>query len=258
MNKKLWITAFVFLLVTANYIFAQSPDDFRIEQLQDGTLSIESFGGKITTDTLVIPSHISGIPVTRIAFLDTRERMNNIKRVILPDTLRVIGSRAFVGFDLQEIVIPRGVIEIGNNAFMRNTSIHTVVIPSSVKLINMSAFLGCEITELYIESIFQLSPDAMRFPPFAGHTTYSDLKKITFPANWPNSSLESLGLPQGFINYYKSQGKKAGTYVLNGQIWTYAGAVSNPPAPRPAPTNNASSSNPPESQPELGKFWIEK
>jgi len=253
MNKKPFIIFFALMLAVTSITSAQSPDDFRIEQLPNGTIKIMGFldTRKKRDDTLVIPGSISGISVTIIddeAFFPLLKDMgygdssqvfpNRVKSIILPNTLREIGNRAFdhyadrSGGILSGLVIPRGVTKIGQGAFANaasQSSPQILVIPSSVKDIGGGAFYRWNIGELYIESVFQISKHWYYGEEPFSNINSSSLKKITFPANWPDSTLGRLGLPTGFINYYKSQSKKAGAYTLSGQLWLYSGPASSPP-----------------------------
>ena len=47
----------------------------------------------------------------------------------------------------------------------------------------------------------------------------NSLTRITMPANMHDDNLDGMGNTT-FVNYYMSQNKAAGTYILNGQIWT--------------------------------------
>ncbi len=65
----------------------------------------------------------------------------NIDRVILPDSVRIIGDRAFENCSyLSEIVIPEGVVSIGWRAFVKCLSLSEVVFPKSIKELNCEAF----------------------------------------------------------------------------------------------------------------------
>lgn len=50
---------------------------------------------------------------------------------------------SYIGNDLEEIVVPEGVLYIAANAFLDNTSFRKVTLPSTLKAIGDSAFSGC-------------------------------------------------------------------------------------------------------------------
>ena len=67
---------------------------------------------------------------------------NNLNKVTLPSTLRVIGNQAFDGTGLKEVVLPDGLQKIGDSAFM-GTSLESIDIPNSVETIGEWAFGAC-------------------------------------------------------------------------------------------------------------------
>ncbi len=135
-------------------------------------------------EKLVIPETISGYPVVEIADNAFRD-CTYLKDITLPKTLRKIGSYAFDGmFDavrisdlqawlkidfvdgmanpmyrtkniylgdslLEDIVIPEGVTEIKNYAFVGGDSIKSIRLPSSLKRIGQQAIHG----NVYVDSV---------------------------------------------------------------------------------------------------------
>ncbi len=71
----------------------------------------------------------------------------NLETIILPETITDIGSYAFYNCtNLAKIVIPNSVTSIGNSAFRDCTGLTSITIPDSVTSIGSCAFSGC--TEL--------------------------------------------------------------------------------------------------------------
>ena len=249
----------ILLLFLAGLVFAQTENDFDVMQLPDGTLSITRYkgpGGNIT-----IPARLFGIAVSEIEdgaseFGSGYYRLSTTPSVIIERGIKKIGDNAFCYGGLQHINLPDTLVEIGHGAFHNNnlqelnipksiTKIEeytfnaafganfppVLYIPSHIKSIGWRAFGenwkksdGNRLKELVIESVFTIIPSKS----YSLTCPFEDvpmeyLEKITFPANWPDPQLDWLKLPTGFVNYYKSQGRKAGTYVRNGQIWTYSG-----------------------------------
>lgn len=65
----------------------------------------------------------------------------NLERVVLPDSIRVIGEKAFENCRfLREIVIPEGVVSIESKAFAECLCLNEIVIPKSVKELDCKAF----------------------------------------------------------------------------------------------------------------------
>ena len=96
-----------------------SSRDFEYEL--DG-IEVRITGYKGSSDSVNIPSHINGLPVTSI------------------------GDRAFsVCISLKSINIPKGVTSIGSSAFSGCSSLESIVIPNSVTSIDFNTFAGCSL-----------------------------------------------------------------------------------------------------------------
>ena len=71
----------------------------------------------------------------------TIERKENIKHILVPSGVRVIGEDAFDGcYSLESIELSDTVESVGNFAFSRCKSLKTINIPNSVKNIGAGAF----------------------------------------------------------------------------------------------------------------------
>jgi hypothetical protein len=139
----------------------------------------------------------------------------------LPASLRKIGEQAFFYNSLMTIIIPNGVTFVGTNAF--DNTLTTVVIPPSLAR--------------YESEISNLRDDygnlRTREVPTRGFATAFNsgynITRVTLPANVDERNLAGQLMPyigsyntfdEAFTNFWKSQGKKAGTYVKKGPIWT--------------------------------------
>lgn len=132
------------------------------EKREDGTLRITSYKGK--RGEIEVPREIGKSAVTEIgayAFsagasrLRTEQcdfRRKEIKKIVLPETVTVIGEGAFASCgELEQVNIPDGVTEIGAYAFGGCPKLKAVDIPKSVKAIGKNAFTICQsITEIAI------------------------------------------------------------------------------------------------------------
>lgn len=107
----------------------ETLEDFEIE----GT-ELKKYHGEEAT--VVVPYGIERIGE------DAFEFNKNIREVIFPDTLRVIGENAFYASELQAAIFPHGLERIEDWAF-QNTALIAVVIPATCKEILASAFSGC-------------------------------------------------------------------------------------------------------------------
>ena len=136
-----------------------------------------------------------------------------ITSIALPNSITTIEAYAFSSCRLTSITLPNRITKIGRNAFWHN-ELTTVQLPDSLKEIGEGAFADNPLTTIVIP------PSLTRF----GRAFFkpSTLTSITLPANVDDWSLDdgSYGnFETSFINYYKLQGKKAGTYVKVDRIW---------------------------------------
>ncbi len=123
---------------------------------EDGTLIITSYKGNNTE--ISVPAKIGKEAVTEIgayafspyAPRKTKEQAYNrekIQKITLPDSIRVIGERAFYWCKaLEEINVPDGVTEICNGTFS-SCGIKKMTLPDSVRSIGERAFWGCDVME---------------------------------------------------------------------------------------------------------------
>lgn len=124
------------------------------EKLEDGSgLVIKRYKGNKTE--IEVPEKIGKDTVTVIddyAFSSfaprlTRAReafMKTVTKITLPNTIKVIGVRAFHFLDkLEELNIPDGVIKIGEGAFNDCFSLVSLKIPDSVKELGDKTFSAC-------------------------------------------------------------------------------------------------------------------
>lgn len=163
----------------------------------DGTITITNYRGSATEVT--VPEKIGKSIVTAIGkgtFTgEENQRRNNetmnrgatkeqirqhkkITKIVLPDTIQLIGAGAFQCMEeLREINIPAGVREIGEAAFAACAALRTLTIPPNVKRIGKKAFLGCAALEtVYIsEGVEELGAGVF--------AKCSKLRKVYMPAS---------------------------------------------------------------------------
>lgn len=99
---------------------------------------------------------------------------NQIKKVILPSTLKSIGICAFDGCSkLTEINLPEGLKTIGNYAFANCKALKSIEIPNTVESMGFSVFGGC--INLKTASI----PSSLKTIPSGIFTNCSSLTTVT-------------------------------------------------------------------------------
>ncbi len=97
-----------------------------------------------TSGTLTIPWQAKGYTVVGIhqaAFM----KCKYIKKIILPSTIRALGTFAFYECELlKDINLPEGIKYISNYAFDSCKSLEEIILPSTVLTINIDAFENCK------------------------------------------------------------------------------------------------------------------
>ena len=238
MKNLILIISSVILLT--GYVFGQSGDDFDIRQNAQGGITITGYRGTIRQ--VIIPETIEGIRVTEIgaqAFYDKQ-----LTNVTIPSSVTIIGRQAFAENQLTSIIIPNSVITIGDEAFDPNrltsltignrvtsigenafagnwdwngntdlarpgNSLTNVVIPNNVTIIGNGAFRNNQLTSVTIpNSVTTIGRNAF---------LNNQLTSFILPAN--ASFVQAL--PNNLVDFYISQGSKAGTYTWTGRIWTF-------------------------------------
>ena len=117
----------------------------------------------------------------------------------IPSSVKMIGSYAFSGCGLKDIVIPEGVEYIGVDAFMEN-SLTKVNLPSSLKYLDAAAFSYNDIEQVTLPEHLQtfgaevfsgcsrlkelVFPDKVDIRPFALHGL-KGLESVVFPDSMP-------------------------------------------------------------------------
>lgn len=160
------------------------------QKREDGTLFITNYKG---TDTEVtVPEKIGRSIVTAVGngafaggYCDENpkitsgqmEQHRGIVKIILPGTLRYLGSAFYREQGLEEVYIPDGVEVIGNYAFYECVSFRNITIPDKVKRIGQGAFEGCGLLKCI--------------------TIPEQVKKIGMNAFKGCSLLEQITIPEG-------------------------------------------------------------
>lgn len=126
--------------------YADDDREYRLQWNAAGTeLTYSYYNGNAAEVT--VPE---GVTVIQNAFGGTDEDPDmmpmrvwivhtNPQKVILPATIRAIGSSSFVNVEVQELVIPEGLETIYSGAFF-NTTLSTVTLPDSLQTIEDGAF----------------------------------------------------------------------------------------------------------------------
>jgi len=179
--KKKSVISVVVLLVLAVPLFAQTPNDFKIDLSKSGdAITITGYTGNVTK--VVLPAEIEGIPVRTIGSSAFRNN-KNITSIVIPNTVTTIdngASTAAVGAfsgcsNLSSVTLSNSLTKIGSNAFASCSKLTSIVIPNSVTSIGESAFLDTGLDSVAI-------PDSVTS---IGNSAFAYCKSLT-TINIPN------------------------------------------------------------------------
>ncbi len=95
------------------------------------------------TNRIQIPDRLGGKPVTEIGF-QAFEHHGQLTEVLLPDTVLVIGERAFNNSGLRGVSLPTALASIGEYAFADCIRLTNAFLPATVTTIGSFAFSRCE------------------------------------------------------------------------------------------------------------------
>ena len=151
-TTRIMVIAAVLAVVTASApLWAQSDRDWKIEQLQDGTIRLVQYLG--TVKQVVIPSTIDGVRVTQLApglfdaesiighlGLGPTREMTRIASVVFPEWVTEIPGRVCSYQDqLTSVTFGKGVTKIGGLAFS-GCALRNVQLPAGIQEIGDAAF----------------------------------------------------------------------------------------------------------------------
>lgn len=94
-------------------------------------------------NTIEIPEKIKGINVSKIAF-SSFAKDENIERVIIPGSVKVIGAYAFAGSSIKSVELSPGIEKIQEGAFKGCEELSSINLPEGLKEISSGAFLDCK------------------------------------------------------------------------------------------------------------------
>lgn len=114
--------------------------DRRTATLGGSKPTSRAFSAKSTSDTLYLPTHIDGYPVTTIGagiFADNEQ----IKTLVIPDTVTAIEADAFAGCtSLEQVILGCKLETIGQGAFAGCTALTSIALPETLRKVDALAF----------------------------------------------------------------------------------------------------------------------
>ena len=116
--------------------------DYTIIPYSDGTCEITKYAKSFLTTELTVPSVLDGYAVQRIG--DGAFSYGSYSAVLLPEGVILIGDNAFKGcYTLTSVSLPQSLLTIGNSAFHSCSDLTSIEIPDNVISIGSSAFYNC-------------------------------------------------------------------------------------------------------------------
>lgn len=103
----------------------------------DSVKSLENFDSPHSVENVYLPASLESIPSN--CFKDCK----NLKKLIIPNSLKKIGVTAFYGSGITSLIIPEGVEELESAAFKNAYYLQNIKLPSSLKIIDSEAFSMC-------------------------------------------------------------------------------------------------------------------
>ena len=99
---------------------------------------------------VTVPSHLGGFPVTAIES-SAFARLFSLKKIVLPEGLLSIGEKAFASdIALESIVIPNTVTFIGDHAFDSCEALRSVSLSDSLTEWGIGIFNRCQGVDVYV------------------------------------------------------------------------------------------------------------
>lgn len=160
-------------------------------EIVDGQALVKKYTGGDSLTEIVIPDEFENCPVTEIgdeAFEDDRyacalideacgdppRAYSVIKKITIPDTVRIIGEAAFEGLArIEQIKLPSSLEMIGDDAFAFWANWGTMYIPDGVREIGSRAFGNPLFRDVYIPpSAIEIAEDAFYESLGCGPTWY--------------------------------------------------------------------------------------
>ena len=211
------IKLFIFICFCALSTITQAQYTLTIDDVDFSDGEITAYTNT-TEKNIIIPDNFDGVAVETIgtgAFYG-----NKLTQVIIPNSVKSIGNSAFETNELTEVIIGNSVESIGDHAF-QNNKLTEVSIGNSVNSIETGVFQNNKLTQVNI-------PNSVKFIR-ASSFRNNKLTEVSIPnsviiigggAFSDNTGLTSFNLPthhQGY-RYPWSNGKKSGDEITDFEL----------------------------------------
>lgn len=145
----------------------------------------------------VVPEKVYGLTVVKIGCKAFSSRTENIKKVVLPNTIREIDDYAFSECELEEIELPIGLKSIGDGAFLKS-KLKSVFVPEGVYSLGAQCFWNCRsLTSVVLPSTLrEVNQECFWNCYLLKDVTLTDgIEKIAFGA-FHYTSINNIVLPK--------------------------------------------------------------
>ena len=236
----LTLTLIACFVVSGLADYGDGLDDYLYSTGSSGVTLTKYFGEG--ESTLVLPTEVEGLPVTRIGE-KCFEDHDEIEAVVLPETLKVIGYRAFYGCSklsdmnlpdsleqtggwalahtgFTSFVFPEGFDTLGYGTFYGSRNLETVVLPEGVNSIGENTFRGCS----KLQSV-TIPSDEIKID-IKGFEENSKVTIVGVPGSYAEKYAKAIGI--GFEEYHKTEEvEKTEETLLSGWICPNCGKENN-------------------------------
>lgn len=177
--------------------FASNPiSDFKYTLSNDGNgVVITKYIGK--SKIVEFPSEIEGFPVIKLGqwerIIDSETTV--FEKVVVPDSVTVIGDYAFENLSIKRLIIPNSVKSIGLSALTRIEYLEELVLPSSLnqRMFDITLSGTCNLEEIRIPastspyySVTVAMPESERLSNVSKITFCNGVKEIDIRGNLKN------------------------------------------------------------------------
>lgn len=114
--------------------------DFSFKENETG-MSLVSYTGN--EPYVVFPDYFQGKPVTVIE-RSCLEQRSGIDVVVLPNTVRVLKSNAFMYSGVKKLILPEGLVEVGSGCFFGCKNLEEIIFPSTLEILGGLSFYACD------------------------------------------------------------------------------------------------------------------
>ena len=110
--------------------------------------TFDSFNISVPVEIYVVGEGIKVIKDNAFEHRFVYSRANNIKKIVLPETVEKIGNYAFYGNEyINEVILPSSLVMIGKAIFQGCTNLKRIVIPNNLREIPDYTFADCKNLE---------------------------------------------------------------------------------------------------------------